>query len=384
MLVNRIYNNFNFGSRPCPPQMGRCKLNQNKLNLARAAAIFIFFIYLRGARLITGKEFKKPRPPFLQFSLRGKIMANPQKENGYTPIANDIMDALCKIRISGEEWQCLGVILRKTYGWNKILDEISLSQFTRATGIKKQNICRALNRLLSKKIISIIKKDNGITEYSLQKDYEKWEPLSKKITLSKKIKPIIKKDKETPQIVIKKETHKNKYKTTSTKDTSIAESKNKKKEKSKKEWSPRVKFLIGEYFKTLTEAQQLRFEKQRDKFHSCCDKLLRIDGFSEEEIRKAVNFARYDYFWSQNFLSFLKLRQKDKSGTLYIEVFLNRLEKQKKKEDSRGSSPNTKAVDPKMTEEEKEVRYGKPDDTSRLLKEIEEREAGNMEVKNEQ
>ena len=46
-------------------------------------------------------------------------MANPQKENGYTSIANDIVEALAGIRIPGEARQCLDVILRKTYGWNK-------------------------------------------------------------------------------------------------------------------------------------------------------------------------------------------------------------------------------------------------------------------------
>lgn len=267
-------------------------------------------------------------------------MANPQKEDGYTPVANDIMEALAGIRISGEEWQCLCVILRKTYGWNKPTDSISLSQFVELTGIKKSNICRALNRLLSKKITTVIKKDNGCTEYALQKDYEKWEPLSKKITLSKKIMPVIKKDngeiydkstenvdiinnssrKKSKNSVIKKETHKNKYKTTSTK-TKV------------KNWSPVVKFLVEEYFKTLSEDQQRRFEKQRGKFHKCCDMLLnhkdKSQRFTEEEIRKAINFARHEQFWSQNFLSFLKLRKTNSSGEMYIEVFLNQAAKKK-------------------------------------------------------
>jgi len=61
----------------------------------------------------------------------------PQKENGYTPIANEIMDALCSHRISGEERQLLDCIIRKTYGWNKKVDEISLSQFMKMTGMYK-------------------------------------------------------------------------------------------------------------------------------------------------------------------------------------------------------------------------------------------------------
>lgn len=70
------------------------------------------------------------------------------------------MDALCRIRIPGEEMQVLNVILRKTYGWNKCEDAISLSQFVEMTMIKKPNVVRAIQGLLSKKIISVIEKDN--------------------------------------------------------------------------------------------------------------------------------------------------------------------------------------------------------------------------------
>jgi len=113
-------------------------------------------------------------------------MANPQLENGHIKIANDIWDALAKIRISGEEWQVLNVILRKTYGWNKKQDHISLSQFVLATGLKKPNIVRARQKLLSKKII-VIKKDNQLNViYRFNKDFDSWKPLSKKITVIKK------------------------------------------------------------------------------------------------------------------------------------------------------------------------------------------------------
>ena len=87
-------------------------------------------------------------------------MANPQLENGHLKIANEIWDALCRIRIPGEQMQVLMVIIRKTYGFNKKSDGIPLSQFTEATGINRQNVIRAINGLLSKKIINVIKKDN--------------------------------------------------------------------------------------------------------------------------------------------------------------------------------------------------------------------------------
>jgi phage replication O-like protein O len=120
-------------------------------------------------------------------------MASPQTENGYTKIANELLEALAKIRLSGEETQVFLALLRKTYGFQKKTDTISLSQFVEATGINKPNVCRAIKRLIEKNII--IKKDNaGITSYSIQKNYTKWKPLSKKIMLSKKIRGVIKKD----------------------------------------------------------------------------------------------------------------------------------------------------------------------------------------------
>jgi len=127
-------------------------------------------------------------------------MANPQKENGHIDIANEIADKLCSYRLSGEEWQVLWVILRKTYGWQKKEDWISLSQFATLTLIKKPNIVRALKKLTDKNIV--IKKDNAVINtdnangsyYAFNKDYDSWKPLSKKITLSKMIMPVIKKD----------------------------------------------------------------------------------------------------------------------------------------------------------------------------------------------
>lgn len=122
-------------------------------------------------------------------------MESPQLENGYLKIANEIFDAFCRTRISGVERQILDCILRKTYGWGKCEDAISLSQFAVMTGVKKPNIERAINGLLSKKIITIIKNDNdGINVYRFVKDFSKWAPLPKKITLSKMIKNVIKND----------------------------------------------------------------------------------------------------------------------------------------------------------------------------------------------
>jgi phage replication O-like protein O len=124
-------------------------------------------------------------------------MASPQVENGHIDIANELAEALAGIRISGEEYQCLWVIIRKTYGWHKKKDAIPLSQFVEMTGIKKSNAARALGRLYSKKIIVVLNIDNTPAKvYGINKDFDKWVPLSKKSTVLKKDKALVlKKDK---------------------------------------------------------------------------------------------------------------------------------------------------------------------------------------------
>lgn len=108
-------------------------------------------------------------------------MANPQKEDGYTALANEIWDALARYRLSGEEWKCLIVIFRKTYGWKKKSDRIALSQFSKMTDMKRQNVARALKSLSSKRIICVIKTDyREALEYRFNKDFDEWVPVIKK------------------------------------------------------------------------------------------------------------------------------------------------------------------------------------------------------------
>lgn len=130
-------------------------------------------------------------------------MASPQTENGFTRIANEIVEALARTRISGEARQVVDVILRKTYGFQKTEDQISLSQFVLSTSIKRPNVCRALNKLLSMNLI--IKKDNGkIPTYRFNKDFDTWKPLSKKITIIKKDNESLSKKIHTKETIQKK------------------------------------------------------------------------------------------------------------------------------------------------------------------------------------
>ena len=113
-------------------------------------------------------------------------MENQKKENGYTPIANEIMEALAGIRIPGVARQCLDVILRKTYGWNKNEDIISLSQFAVITHLGKGKICQALDKLRQMNIVITQKGNMTGNKHRLNKDFSTWRPLPKKVTITQK------------------------------------------------------------------------------------------------------------------------------------------------------------------------------------------------------
>ena len=114
-------------------------------------------------------------------------MANPRKKNGYTPIANEIMEALAKTRIPGEARQILDVIIRNTYGYNKKIDWITTSQFTEKTGLSNMAVYKARRKLKKMNIITISKKgDSQYLTYCLQKNYDNWILPPKKEVSTKK------------------------------------------------------------------------------------------------------------------------------------------------------------------------------------------------------
>lgn len=108
-------------------------------------------------------------------------MASPQKEDGHSDIANELLDAIIKTYFSPTEHAVFWAIVRKTYGWHKKTDRISYTQFEKMTGINRRHIAPALKRLILRNIITQIGNGQNL-EYGIQKDYEAWLPLPKQVT----------------------------------------------------------------------------------------------------------------------------------------------------------------------------------------------------------
>lgn len=102
-------------------------------------------------------------------------MASPQKEKGYVPIANELLDAICRADLSKQELKVLLCIIRFTYGYNKKQSLLSLSQIQKYTGIRRSHISETISSLIRKNMIVTAGTSNTQPRtLEVQKDYEKW------------------------------------------------------------------------------------------------------------------------------------------------------------------------------------------------------------------
>lgn len=130
----------------------------------------------------------------------------PQCEDGYTRVANELLEALCRTRIPGESMQIFLVILRKTYGFGKKSDRIALSQFVELSGIVKTHVSRAVAKLESMNMV-VTQNGNKVTQngnrynltYEINKHYDTWKLLPKKVTLPKVVTSITQKGNDVTQ-----------------------------------------------------------------------------------------------------------------------------------------------------------------------------------------
>jgi phage replication O-like protein O len=121
-------------------------------------------------------------------------------ENGYTRIANELMDALCTIDMPGRYFKVLNAVIRKTYGYNKKSDWIALSQFVEMTGIEKSNVSRILNDLVRAGILTKTG-DGNIKQISINKTVSVWVAPKPKYSIKKEAKIDDKKGLSTPTIL---------------------------------------------------------------------------------------------------------------------------------------------------------------------------------------
>jgi phage replication O-like protein O len=103
-------------------------------------------------------------------------VASPQKENGYTAIANEILDAVALLKVNGTQFKAIIAVWRNTYGFHRKDHEMSLAYIAKAIGVDKMQARRAIDGLIKMNVLV----ENAKPTFksgrviSFNKDHETW------------------------------------------------------------------------------------------------------------------------------------------------------------------------------------------------------------------
>ena len=134
-------------------------------------------------------------------------MASPQKENGFTPIANELLDAIMRTPMPDHARRVLLCIIRNSYGWQSKEVFLTPSKIAREVNLDVRLIPRAVKRLTDMNMVT----RNGHF-YKVQKDYAAWKTFIRRdeIIISRdetsssgEMKPFIRRDEDSSSVEMK-------------------------------------------------------------------------------------------------------------------------------------------------------------------------------------
>lgn len=103
-------------------------------------------------------------------------MANPQLENGYTRIANELIDAIGQMDLNGAELKVLLCVLRYTYGFQRKSHKLSASFISKWGNCSDRTVKRALKRLIVLNILTVVNEGQKgvVSVLELNKNFDLW------------------------------------------------------------------------------------------------------------------------------------------------------------------------------------------------------------------
>ena len=79
-------------------------------------------------------------------------------ESSYTKMPNELLEVLMSVAVNESEAKIMTLVARKTYGFHKQSDQISLTQFQKQLSQSRPLVTRTLNRLVK---VGLLVKENG-------------------------------------------------------------------------------------------------------------------------------------------------------------------------------------------------------------------------------
>jgi phage replication O-like protein O len=115
----------------------------------------------------------------------------PQLEDGFTRIASELLDAIVRFNFSKRHYKVVLAVIRKTYGYGKKTDDMTITQLANMTGLDLGNCSKAVFEMSQMRALSI---QQGVHGYviGLNKNYQEWKPCQNDKPLSKQQSGVVK------------------------------------------------------------------------------------------------------------------------------------------------------------------------------------------------
>ncbi|MGG4090605.1 replication protein [Paenibacillus lautus] len=103
-------------------------------------------------------------------------MANPQLEDGYTRIANELLEATYRYKFNASQLAIIMCVWRFTFGFQRKRHAIAVSFISDATGLHKKQVQREINTLFENNVLQVEKEATNKTarEIKINKNYIEW------------------------------------------------------------------------------------------------------------------------------------------------------------------------------------------------------------------
>lgn len=221
-------------------------------------------------------------------------------------LPNSVVDELLA-DLTGAELKCYLYVLRKTKGWNKEEDAISVNQFMKVTGLSNRKVIDACERLVELGLLEQKIGSNKIKVFSV-KDYKT--SSSEESSLVKKVHS----GSEESSLSVVKKVHtqnNNINNTTKNNNTSSSEKIFQTRTKAKKNVFSDDDLKAAEWIFHLIRKLNPSFKEPKLESWANDIRLMRErDNRTHKDICELFQWANQDRFWSVNILSPATLRAK--------------------------------------------------------------------------
>ena len=224
-------------------------------------------------------------------------------------IPNSVIDELLA-KLTCAELKCYLFVVRKTKGWNKESDSISVSQFMEVTGLSNRSVITACESLVEMGLLERSGGERKLNTYSVKAfDISQTGEKSSSDETGENFSQTG--EKSSSDLVKKVHTQNNNKNTIQNNNTSSSGKFSQTEQRAKKySFSPddmRAAEWIFELLKKLNPEFKV---KSMDSWANCVRLMRERDGRTHRDICELFQWANQDPFWSLNILSPSSLREK--------------------------------------------------------------------------